>query len=66
MKVLSGAYVPDSGEIELIFFHADRGFLHKNGKSVQVGLSAQCMKKADGTVDAILILVQNAPHREVK
>ena len=44
-------------------FVADRRFLHKNGTSVQVGLSAQCLKKADGTIDAILILVQDTPHR---
>jgi len=44
-------------------FVIDRRFLHKNGTSVPVGLSAQCLKKADGTIDAILILVQDTPHR---
>lgn len=43
-------------------FVVDRRFLHKNGTSIQVGLSAQCLKKADGTIDAILILVQETPH----
>jgi ribosomal protein L28 len=36
--------------------------MHKNGTSVPVGLSAQCLKKADGAIDAILILVQETPH----
>lgn len=44
-------------------FVVDRRFLHKNGTSVQVGLSAQCLKKPDGAIDAILILVQDTPNR---
>jgi PAS domain S-box-containing protein len=43
-------------------FVVERRFLHKNGTSIPVGLSAQCLKKADGTIDAILILVQDSPH----
>jgi PAS domain S-box-containing protein len=44
-------------------FVTSRRLVRKDGKAIDAGLSAQCLKKADGTIDAILILVQDAPHR---
>jgi PAS domain S-box-containing protein len=43
-------------------FVIDRRFVRKDGKAFHVGLSAQCLRKADGTVDHILILVQDTPQ----
>jgi PAS domain S-box-containing protein len=40
-------------------FVIDRRFVRKDGNAVHVGLSAQCLRKSDGTVDHILILVQD-------
>jgi PAS domain S-box-containing protein len=44
-------------------FVADRRFVRKDGKAFHVALSMQCLKKSDGTIDGILILVQGAPQR---
>lgn len=38
---------------------ADSHLVRKDGRTVPVGLSAQCLQKADGTVDCILVLVQD-------
>ena len=44
-------------------FVIDRRFVRKDGTAFHVGLSAQCLRKPDGTVDHILILVQDTPQR---
>jgi PAS domain S-box-containing protein len=44
-------------------FVIDRRFVRKDGTAFHVGLSAQCLRKSDGTVDHILILVQDTPQR---
>ena len=44
-------------------FVTDTRLVHKDGRAFPVGLSAQCLQKADGTVDCILILVQDTTHR---
>jgi PAS domain S-box-containing protein len=43
-------------------FVLDCRFVRKDGKAIHVGLSVQCLKKPDGTVDHILILVQEMPQ----
>ena len=43
-------------------FVLDRRFVRKDGGAFRVGLSAQCLRKPDGTVDHILILVQDTPQ----
>jgi PAS domain S-box-containing protein len=45
-------------------FITDRQFLRKDGTVFRVGLSAQCLRKADGSVDTVLILVQDRPKGE--
>ena len=42
-------------------FVLDNRFLRKDGTVLHAGLSAQCMRKADGTIDCLLILVQEMP-----
>ncbi len=43
---------------------ADRRFICKRGKIVYASLSAQCMRKGDGTLDCILVLVQDITERK--
>ena len=43
-------------------FVIDRRFVRKDGRAIHVGLSVQCLRKPDGTVDHILILVQDTPQ----
>ena len=43
-------------------FVLDRRFVRKDGSAFHVGLSVQCLRKPDGTVDHILILVQDTPQ----
>ncbi len=42
----------------------DQRFLRKDGKVLQASLSVQCMRKPDGAVDCILVLVQDAAKRQ--
>ena len=44
-------------------FVIDSQLIRKDGRVLSVGISAQCLKKADGTFDCILILVQDISHR---
>ncbi len=44
-------------------FVAHARLLHKDGRILPVGLSAQALKKSDGALDCILILVQDMSHR---
>ena len=44
-------------------FVADTRLVRKDGRIFPAGLSAQCLQKADGTIDCILILVQDMTHR---
>jgi PAS domain S-box-containing protein len=44
-------------------FILDTHLVRKSGETFRAGLSAQCMKKPDGTVDCILILVQDTSAR---
>jgi PAS domain S-box-containing protein len=44
-------------------FILDTHLVRKSGETFRAGLSAQCMKKLDGTVDCILILVQDMSAR---
>jgi len=43
-------------------FVIDRRFIRKDNTAFHVALSAQCLRKPDGTVDHILILVQDTPQ----
>jgi two-component system CheB/CheR fusion protein len=43
---------------------ADRRFVCKKGKIVYASLSAQCMRRDDGTLDCILVLVQDISERK--
>jgi PAS domain S-box-containing protein len=45
-------------------FVTDRRFLRKDGRAFDAGLFAQCLRKPDGTIDGILILVQDKPQGE--
>ena len=42
----------------------DKRFVCKDGKIVYASLSAQCMRKDDGTLDCILVLVQDITERK--
>jgi PAS domain S-box-containing protein len=37
--------------------------VRKDGKILPVGLSAQCLRKADGTIDCLLVLMQDMSYR---
>ena len=41
-------------------------FLRKNGKAVSTIVSAQCMRKEDGTVDCILALVLDVADHQLE
>jgi PAS domain S-box-containing protein len=43
---------------------ADQRFVRKDGKILYASLSAQCMRKDDGTFDCILVLVQDITDRK--
>jgi PAS domain S-box-containing protein len=43
-------------------FVIDRRFVRKDSTAFRVALSAQCLRKPDGTIDHILILVQDRPQ----
>ena len=43
-------------------FLLEKRFLRKGGEILSVDLSAQCLRKPDGTIDSVLILVRDAPH----
>ena len=43
---------------------ADKRFVHKGGNAVYANLSAQCMRKEDGTLDCVLVLVQDITERK--
>ena len=45
-------------------FILERRFVRADGKTVAASLSAQCMRKEDGSVDCILALVQELPERK--
>jgi PAS domain S-box-containing protein len=44
-------------------FVSDTRLVRKDGRAFPAGLSAQCLQKPDGTVDCILVLVQDMTHR---
>ncbi len=44
-------------------FVADMRLVRKDGRVFHAGLSAQCLPKPDGTVDCLLVLVQDMTHR---
>jgi PAS domain S-box-containing protein len=44
-------------------FVADTRLVRKDGHVFPAGLSAQCLQKPDGTVDSILVLLQDMTHR---
>jgi PAS domain S-box-containing protein len=44
-------------------FVADTRLVRKDGRVFPAGLSAQCLQKPDGTVDCILVLVQDMTRR---
>ncbi len=44
-------------------FVADTRLVRKDGRIIASGLSAQCLKKADGTLDSILVMVQDMGDR---
>jgi PAS domain S-box-containing protein len=43
-------------------FVLNRRFLRGNGKVLRAGLSSQCLRKTDGTIDHILVLIQDSPQ----
>lgn len=43
-------------------FVSDTRLMRKDGTILTAGLSAQCMKRPDGTIDCILVLVQDMHH----
>ena len=43
----------------------DRRFVCKDGRILYASLSVQCMRKPDGTVDCILVLVQDVTKRQL-
>jgi PAS domain S-box-containing protein len=45
-------------------FVVDTRLVRKDGRDVHAGLSAQCLQRPDGTVDCLLILVQDMTHRQ--
>lgn len=46
-------------------FLSDLQLVRKDGTSLSVGLSTQCLKKSDGTIDCILVLVQDLHRNSV-
>ena len=42
---------------------ADQRFVRKDGKILYTSLSVQCMRKPDGAVDCVLVLVQDVTNR---
>ncbi len=45
-------------------FVTDTRLVRKDGRVFPAGLSAQCLTKPDGTIDCILVLVQDMTHRQ--
>ena len=45
-------------------YAADKRFIRNDGQIVYASLSAQCMRKDDGTLDCILVLVQDITERK--
>jgi PAS domain S-box-containing protein len=43
-------------------FVAEARMVRKDGRAFPAGLGAQCLQKADGTIDCILVLVQDMTH----
>jgi len=44
---------------------ADKQFLRKDGKTLYASVSAQCMRKDDGKLDCILVLIQDITERKL-
>ena len=45
-------------------YAADKRFIRNDGKILYASLSAQCMRKGDGTLDCILVLIQDITERK--
>lgn len=45
-------------------FVIDTRLVRKDGKILPVGLSVQCLRKAEGTIDCLLVLVQDMSYRQ--
>ena len=46
-------------------FCTDKRFIHKSGRIVHVSLWTQCLRRCDGAVDCLMVLVQDITHRKL-